>query len=145
MNLLIVAVALTLLPPDALQGLSAKRNAMQSEVLITTLSAADLKAAKTLEHDSEVARTEVVSIVVTMPPCLKNAQGACNASADIVVYTPDGKVHSETKAVSLNAGRGTVPLKLAPTDVTGVYRVLATVRDLNARTFSTSERKFGVK
>ena len=118
---------------------------MESEVLITTLSAADLTAAKTLEHDSEVARTETVTVVVIMPPCQKDPQGSCNASADIVTYTPDGKVHSEIKGVSLNAGRGTAALKLAPTDATGVYRVVAIVRDLNAKQFGTTERRFGVK
>ena len=130
---------------SAPQGLATKRDAAASEVLITTLSEADIKAAKTLEHDSEVARAEAVTIVVIMPACAKNSQGACNASTDIVVYAPDGKVHSEVKGVSLNAGRGTTALKLADNNATGVYRVVATVRDLNARRFGTTERQFGVK
>ena len=146
MNLLVTALAVTLLPlGGSPQGLSAKRDAMLSEVLITTLSAADLEAAKTLEHDSEVAKNEMVTIVGRMPSCQKDAKGACNASADIVTYTPDGNVHSETKGVSLTTGRGTTALKLAPADVTGVYKVIATVRDLTARSFGTTERRFGVK
>ena len=143
---LIAALAFTLVSAaDPVQGLSTRRDAAPSEVLITTLSDADIKAAKTLEHDTEVDRTEAVTVVVIMPTCEKDLGGACNASSDIVVYAPDGKVHSEVKGVSLNAGRGTAALKLAATSVTGVYRVVATVRDLNARRFGTTERQFGVK
>jgi len=147
MNLPLIAVlALTLLPVDARpQGLSTKRDAGQSEVLITTLSAADIMAAKALEHDSEVGRNEAVTVVVIMPTCEKDPTGACNASTDIVVYAPDGKMHSEVKGVSLNAGRATTALTLAAGDATGVYHVVATVRDLNAKRFGTTERRFGVK
>jgi hypothetical protein len=143
---LIAALALTLLSGDVTpQGLSTRRDVAPSEVLITTLPAAEITAAKTLEHDSEVGRNEAVTVVVIMPGCAKDPQGACNASTDIVVYTPDGKVHSETKQVSLNSGRGTTALTLAATSPTGVYRVVATVRDLNAKRFGTTERQFGVK
>jgi hypothetical protein len=146
MTLPLIALVVTLLPLDApSQGLSTRRDVAPSEVLITTLPAAEITAAKTLEHDSEVGRSEAVTVVVIMPACARDPQGACNASTDIVVYTPDGKVHSETKGVSLNGGRGTTALTLAATSPTGVYRVVATVRDLNARRFGTTERQFGVK
>jgi len=142
--LVIIALGLMVLPVAASQGL-ARKGALQSEVLVTTLSVADQQAAKTLEHDSEVAKDEAVTIIVTLPTCQKDPQGACNASADVVTYTPDGTVHSEMKGVSLNTGRGTVALKLAPRDVNGVYKVVATVRDVIARRFGTTERLFGVK
>ncbi len=147
MNLpFIVALAVTLLPVDGKsQGLSTRRDAVPSEVLITTLSDTEIKAAKVLEHDTEVGKSEAVTIVVIMPGCEKDPKGACNASTDIVVYAPDGKVHSEIKGVSLNAGRATTALKLAATNSTGVYRVVATVRDLSAKRFGTAERQFGVK
>lgn len=147
MNWLLSLVLGLVMVPLALsaQGLSQKREVMKSEILVTTLPAAEIKAAKTLEHDSEVAKSEAVTVVVTLPSCEKDVRGACNASADVVAYTPDGKVHSEMKGVPLNDGRGTVALKLAPTDASGVYKVVATVRDLNARRFGTTERLFGVK
>ena len=134
--------------PVPQQSLSEKREVLKSEVAISTLPEADLKgvpAAKPIEHDSEVARTELVTVIVTIQGCQAGATGACNASADVVAYKPDGTVHSEMKNVSLATGRGTTTLKLAPTDVTGVYKVIATVRDVNAKRFGKTERLFGVK
>jgi hypothetical protein len=132
-------------PPRA--TFAQKRAAMEPDVLITTLPEAELKtltSEKAMEHDSEVARTEVVSVVVSMPKCQKDANGMCNASADVVVSNPDGSKHSDLQ-ISLPSGRGTATLRLAPYDVTGVYTVVATVRDLRASRFGTAERKFGVK
>lgn len=126
--------------------LSQKRESLQPVVLITTLPSDDVaKRAETLEHDTEVARNEAITIVLTIPACEKGANGACNASADLVTYKPDGTVHSEVKNVSLNERRVTAPLKLTPNDATGLYKVVATVRDLNARRFASAERIFGVK
>ena len=145
--LLSLAVGLMVTAPlrAAEQGSSEKRELIKSEVLITTLPAADIKAAKTLEHDTEVAKNEAVTVVVILPTCQKDSQGVCNASADIVAYRPNGEVHSEMKSVSLNEGRGMASLRLAPSDPTGVYKVIATVRDPNSRQFGKTERLFGVK
>jgi hypothetical protein len=134
--------------PVPQQSLSDKQQVLRPEVAISTLPAADLRsmpASQAIEHDSEVDRSEAVTVIVTIQGCQTDAKGACNASADIVAYKPDGSVHSETKNVSLASGRGTAALKLAPTDATGVYRVIATVRDLTARRFGKTERLFGVK
>jgi hypothetical protein len=129
----------------AAQASSERRDQTKPEILITTLPEADVKAAKALEHDTEVARHEAITVVVLLPSCQKDPGGACNASADIVAYKPDGGVHSEMKSVSLNGGRGLASLRLAPADPTGVYKVIATVQDLNARRFGKTERLFGVK
>jgi hypothetical protein len=132
-------------PPRA--TFAQKRAALEPDVLITTLPEAELKALTSenaMEHDSEVARTEVVSVVVSMPKCQRDAKGMCNASADVVVSKPDGSKHSDLQ-IALPSGRGTATLTLAPYDVTGVYTVVATVRDLRASRFGTAERKFGVK
>jgi hypothetical protein len=156
MTILLTLVALGLgigqnPPPSApmpQQSLSAKREVLKAVVAITTLPAADLKAvpaAKEIEHDSEVARSEAVTVVVTIQGCQADATGACNASADVVAYKPDGSIHSEMKGITLAGSRGTATLKLAPDDVTGVYKVIATVRDLNAKRFGKTERLFGVK
>lgn len=134
--------------PVPQQSLSDKREVLRSEVAISTLPVADLKsvpATRTIEHDSEVDRSEAVTVIVTIQGCQTDAKGACNASADVVAYKPDGSVHSEMKNVSLASGRGTAALKLAPTDATGVYKVIATVRDLTAKRFGKTERLFGVK
>jgi hypothetical protein len=134
--------------PMPQQSLSERREVLRSVVAITTLPASDLAGippTKEVEHDSEVARSEAVTVVVMIQGCQKGANGACNASADVVVYKPDGSVHSEIKNVNLSSGRGTTTLRLAPTDVTGVYKAIATVRDLNATRFGKTERLFGVK
>ncbi len=145
--LLSLALGLMVAAPLEPAGQDAPEKAavLKPEILITTLPAADVKAAKTLEHDAEVARDEAVTVVVLLPACQKDSQGTCNAAADIVAYTPNGEVHSEMKSVSLNEGRGMASLKLAAADATGVYKVVATVRDLNARRFGKAERLFGVK
>ncbi len=130
------------------QALSQKRDSLQAEVAITTLAAADLKSLprdKAIEHDSEVSRSETITVVVDIQACQSDAAGACNASADVIAYKPDGSIHSEMKNVSLATRRGTVVLGLVPGDVTGVYKVVATVRDLNARRVAKTERLFGVK
>ena len=154
MNILLIGAAVIGLlgqtpPPSTPQpSLTEKREVLKSEVAISTLPLADLKsvpAAKPIDHDSEVARTEPVTVIVTIHGCQTDANGACNASADVVAYRPDGSVHSEMKNVSLATGRGTTTLKLAPADVTGVYKVIATVRDVTAKRFGKTERLFGVK
>ena len=144
---LTLAIGLLLTSPSepAAQSQSAGRDQTKAEILITTLPAAEVKAASTLEHDTEVGRDEAITVVVMLPSCQKDAQGACNASADIVAYKPNGDVHSEMKRVSRKAGRGTASLQLAPADATGVYKVVATVQDLDARRFGRAERLFGVK
>ncbi len=134
--------------PSPQQSLTERREVLKSVVAITTRPVADLAsvpATQEIEHDSEVDRSEVVTVVVMMQGCQPDAQGTCRASADVVAYKPDGSVHSEMKAIDLATGRGTTTLKLAPSDVTGVYRVVATVRDLNARRFGKTERLFGVR
>ncbi len=142
---LIALVALPRASDQATPSLSQKREVLRAEVAITTLPAAEIAAAKAIDHDTEVARSEPITVVVTIQGCQPDARGACNASADVEAQKPDGSVHSEMKNITLNSGRGTAALTLAAGDVTGVYKVVATVRDLNARRFARTERLFGVK
>jgi hypothetical protein len=120
----------------------------QSGVAIWTRPLAELSkmpVSAEIDHDSEVARDEMVTVVVTLQGCQANASGACLATADIVAQRPDGTVHSEMKSVALASGRGTATLALTPADVTGVYTVIAIVRDPEARRVARTERLFGVK
>ena len=94
----------------AQQSLSDKRAVLRAVVAITTLPDADVAkvaAAAEIDHDSEVARTERVRVVVSIQGCQPNAAGACEASADVVAHRPDGSVHSEMKNIALSTGRGT--------------------------------------
>jgi hypothetical protein len=147
-HLLALFVVVGLMQTPSSQPLSQQRAGLLPEVLITTLSAEEIAkrgASQPLEHDTEVQRHEAITVIVTIAECTKDAKGTCNASADVVAYKPDGSVHSEMKTVSLNTGRGTASLKLLEGDATGLYKVVATVRDLNARRFGKAERSFGVR
>src|SRR5688572_2618008 len=73
--------------------LSGRQEVLKSEIAISTLPAADLKGltvGKPIEHDSKVARSEAVTVIVTIQGCQADAKGVCNASADVVAYKPDG-------------------------------------------------------
>lgn len=146
MKTLFLVIAVGLVSGQA--SLTSKREVLKAVVAITTRPATELAgipAAQEVEHDSEVARSEAVTVVVMVQGCQPDAKGVCQASADVVAYKPDGSVHSEMKGINLSSGRGTASLKLAPTDETGVYKVVATVRDPTARRFGKTERLFGVK
>ena len=128
--------------------LSAEREVLRAVVAITTMSPSELEktpTTKEIEHDSEVSRSELVMVVVMAPGCQPNPLHECTASADVVTYKPDGTVHSELKNISLATHRGSAILKLGMDDVTGIYKVVATVRDMQAQRFAKTERLFGVK
>ena len=146
--LLSVLILTFLQAAPAPQSLSDKRAVLRAVVAITTLPDADVSKVAPgaeIDHDSEVARTERVRVVVSIQGCQPNAAGACEATADVVAHRPDGSVHSEMKNIALSTGRGLATLSLKPDDVTGVYTVEATVRDPNARRVAKAERLFGVK
>ena len=125
--------------------------ATQSEVLISTLAAAELKkqiAAEkgAIEHKSEVERGGPVAVVVRSTGCMKDVEGRCDITAKVTVYSPDGSVFHETKALDLPpTGRLVVPLKIDASTGTGLYKVVVTIRDLTARRFGVVERRFAVK
>ena len=124
---------------------------LQSEVLISTLPAAELTkqiAAEkgTIEHKSEVERGGPVAVVIRSTACMKDEEGRCNMTAKVTVHNPDGSVFHETKALDLPpTGRLAVPLTIGATAGTGLYKVVVTVRDLTARRFGVLERSFAVK
>jgi hypothetical protein len=144
---LAVVVAVVSTQP-AQQPFAAQRDVLKSEIAIATADAREIQKlpiTHVIEHDTEVARGESLTIVVTAQGCEKDATGACSIAADVVTLRPDGSTHSEVKSLSLASGRATAPLGFAPDDTTGLYRVVATVRDLNARRFAKVERILGVK
>lgn len=148
--LLIAALALGRVPAQDIpvRKLSAEREVLRAVAAITTMPPSELEKAppmKEIEHDSEVSRSELVMVVVMAPGCQPNPTHECNASADVVTYKPDGTVHSELKNISLSTHRGSAILKLSMDDVTGIYKIVATVRDLQAQRFAKTERLFGVK
>ena len=147
LNLLAVALLQTpTAPPQS--SLSQKHDVLQAQVAITTLPAAEVTktpATMPIEHDTEVSRTETITAVVDIQKCEPGRSGKCEATADLMLKRPDGSTHSEMKNISLATLRGTATLALKPDDATGIYTLIATVRDPNARRVAKPERLFGVK
>jgi hypothetical protein len=144
--ILIVAVFVGL----AQGALSSRTATLNSEVIISTLPTAELTKEVmaehgTIDHKSEVSRGAPVAAVVRTTGCAKDSNGACKVNADVVIYKPDGSVFHEAKNLNLPAGRAAVPLKIDASAPTGVYKVVATIRDLAGQRFATAERQFGVK
>jgi hypothetical protein len=130
------------------QTLSQKRAVLQPQLAITTATAGDLEKAlaeNTIEHTSEVSRSDRVTLVLTIEACQADPSGQCSASADVVTYAPDGSVHSELKGIDLSTRRATAVIAFAPDAAPGIYRAEATVRDMHARRFGKTERRFGLK
>jgi hypothetical protein len=145
-----VTLSVSIATADQTGSLTSKTDEMQPEVLISILPEADLArqiAAPTgaIEHKSEVSRSGPVAAVVTTKSCQKDTEGICRVNADVVVYRPDGSIHQQVKAVDLPAGRVSIALNFDAQAPSGIYRVVATIRDLAARRFGTAERKFGLK
>lgn len=136
------------LPPE---GPTGPQETLQSEVLVSTLPADELKkqmAAQDgkIEHKSEVARGGPVAVVVRSTGCTKDTAGHCDINANVTVYKPDGSIFHEAKALDLSpTGRIAVPLDIDANAGTGLYKVVVTVRDLTARRFPVLERQFAVK
>ena len=133
--------------PDPLTGAT---ETLQSEVLISTLPAEDLKKQMAaehgkVEHKSEVARGGPVAAVLRATGCMKDTAGRCNINANLTVYKPDGTVFHEAKVLDLSTGRIAAPLNIDASAETGLYKVVVTVRDLTARRFAVLERQFAVK
>ena len=66
-------------PPQVpVRKLSADREVLRADVAITTLAGVELDkltAAKVIEHDSEVGRSEHVTVIVMALGCLRDAEG----------------------------------------------------------------------
>ena len=78
--------------------------------------------------------------------CLADA-GKCNVNIDYSIYRPDGTVFRELKLQPVEEGKGVPSLHftLTAADPAGLYRVVATIRDLNARRTHRPERIFSLR
>jgi hypothetical protein len=73
--------------------------------------------------------------------------GRCNVNVDYTIYRPDGTMFKEVKLQPVDQGK-TVPslrFTLTATDQPGLYRVVATIRDLHARRTQRPERIFSLR
>lgn len=71
----------------------------------------------------------------------------CNVNVDYTIYRPDNSVYKELKLQPVENGRVAPPLAftLTASDAPGLYRVVATVRDLHARRTQRPERIFSLR
>jgi hypothetical protein len=144
-----LAFSLSLISTDQAGSAAPKPSQMDPEILISILPPAELKIkmaepATTIDHHSEVSRTGPVTVVIRTNSCEKEPSGECRVNADVVVYEPDGSIHQQAKVLELPQGRGVLALTLGAEAPTGLYRVVANIRDMVARRFGTAERRFGV-
>jgi hypothetical protein len=146
--LLLAGVLLALAPVSAERQTLPGPGDLRPEVAITTATGTDLDevlAGRTIQHRSEVSRSDRITVIVSIQACQPDGEGTCRASADVVLRAPDGSVHTEMKAIDLATTRGTARLALDAADPAGIYTLHATVRDLNARRFGRAERRFAVR
>ncbi len=102
-------------------------------------------------------RGKFLSAVVLFKGCEADSSGNCNAELDIVAFDPKGKIYGEMPRVELwqqkpapdpgytQLSRSYMGLIIEPMDPSGMYRVIAVARDLNAKTEAKSEARFEVK
>ena len=152
-RLITLALALPLIgamgqtPPSARQA-----SALQSELIVATRDDDTLRqwtewrAGATLETVTELRPETPAFAIARVSGCLAEG-GRCNVSLDYTIYRPDGTVFKELKLQPVEQGK-TVPslrFTLTATDPPGLYRVVATIRDLHARRTQRPERIFGLR
>lgn len=95
--------------PPAMQTLPEPAD-LRPEFALTTATGADLDkvlASRTIRHRSEVARSDRITVVVSIQACQPDGESTCRVSADVILRGPDGSVHTEMKGIDLATTRGT--------------------------------------
>jgi hypothetical protein len=134
-------------PPSARQA-----SALQSELIVATREDDTLKqwtewrAGVTLETVTELRPGTPAFAIARVSGCLVDG-GRCNVSIDYTIYRPDGTMFKELKLQPVEQGKTAPSLRftLAATDPPGLYRVVATIRDLHARRTQRPERILGLR
>lgn len=150
-----VLIALTLplllafvqVPPSARQV-----SRLETDVIIATRDDETLRHWSegrpdvTVDSVTELRPGTPAQVVVRVTGCLADA-GACNVNVDYTIYRPDNSVFKELKLQPVENGKTPPPLRftLAASDPAGLYRVVATIRDLNARRMQRPERIFSLR
>ncbi len=140
-------MALAQTPPSARQT-----SALESDLIVATREDDTLRAwlewrpGATLDTVTEVRPGTAALAIARVRGCLVDG-GRCNVNVDYTIYKPDGSVFRELKLQPVEQGK-TVPslrFTLTATDPAGLYRVVATIRDLTARRTQRPERIFSLR
>lgn len=100
----------------------------------------------TLETVTELRPDTPAVAIVRVTGCMV-VDGRCDVNVDYVVTRPDGSVYREAKLLPVDGGKVAPPLRftMSASDPPGLYRVTATIRDLNARRVQRPERIFSLR
>jgi hypothetical protein len=144
---LTITSALAQMPPSA-----RKVSNLETDLIVATREDDTLRgwlegrAGVTLDTVTEVRPGTPAFAIARVTGCMADG-GRCNVSIDYTIYRPDGFVYREVKLQPLEQGKmpPTLRFTLEATDPPGLYRVVATVRDLNARRTQRPERIFSLR
>lgn len=104
----------------------------------------------------EVAHDEMLGVIVLFAGCTPDAEGKCNTEVDYRIFNPNGSLNNEQKNQTLwkdvaplkpntHLGNAVLMFKLPVGFREGIYKVEATVRDLNANVSFDLETQFVLK
>lgn len=99
-----------------------------------------------LETVTEVRASETATAQARIRGCQPDARGRCALTIQYVATGPDGQTLARLPAQAVEAGAPPPALRLTFSDAnpTGLYTVVAMVRDLNAKRMVRTERIFGL-
>jgi hypothetical protein len=134
-------------PPSA-----RKASALETELIVATSDDATLRQwaewqpGVMLDTVTELRPNAAALAIVRVRGC-QVEYSKCGVNVDYTIYRPDNSVYKEAKLQPVENGRVAPPLTftLTASDPPGLYRVVATVRDLNARRTQRPERIFSLR
>jgi hypothetical protein len=129
------------------------RTKLEVELIVADKESDELRrwamgdAGVALETDTEVRPGDPVIAQVRIRGCQPGAGAKCELTVQYAAYGPDGRVIHELKAQRVEAGQPAAALRfsLSASDAAGLYRVVAIVRDMNAKQMIQAERVFGLR
>jgi hypothetical protein len=150
-RLLLVAIALPVVVAAGQMPPSAQRaSALETDLIVATHEDAALTewaaGRGSLATVTELTPDTPALALVRVSGCQADA-GACRVNVDYALHRPDATVAREVKLQTVEDGVTAPPFRftLTAADPPGLYRVVATVRDMNARRIQHLERIFSLR
>jgi hypothetical protein len=142
-----LTMAFVQMPPSARQASN-----LQSDLIVATREDdtlrgwLDWRPGVTLDTVTELRPDAPAFAIARVSGCLADG-GSCRVNVDYTIYKPDGSMYRELKLQPVEQGKMVPSLRftLTAADPAGLYRVVATVRDLNARRTQRPERIFSLR
>lgn len=146
--LALLSIAVSAQTPPSMR----QKSVLDSDIVVATqddpaLRAwAEWRAGATFETVTELRPGAPAFAIARVTGCMVE-YGKCNVNVDYTIYRPDNSVYKELKLQAVENGQLAPRLNftLGAADPAGLYRVVATVRDLNARRTQRPERLFSLR